>query len=204
MRAIFIMYMPGHAGHMLSRLFGLSPEAMPLIEKNALETADISTINKLNAYRFSDVKSRFETWQKFHQEYAGHKNANVLRIINAVSGHCYSCIVYPIHPCEFHHDFRKLDETEYYCVDLDLDKWGAWVEQQRATLKFNTRHHEQEYFDKYKNLHNMKLISLTKMLESEQGFQEEYLRVAHDMNITPVLDQASLLFNDWKSVRVTS
>lgn len=204
MRSIFVLYLPGHAGHMISRLFGLSPEAMPLIEKNALETADISTVNKLDTYQFVDVKSRFQTWQKFHHEYANYKDSNMLRIINAVSGHCYSCIIYPIHPYEFHHDFRKIDETEYYYVDLDLDRWGSWVEQQRAVLRFKTRHNEQKYFEEYKNSHNMELISLTKMLESDQGFQEEYLRVAHAMNITPVLDQATVLFNDWKSVRVAS
>jgi gamma-glutamyl phosphate reductase len=48
----------------------------------------------------------------------------------------------------------------------------------------------------------MEPINLTKMLSSEQEFQEEYLRVTNSMNITPVLDQAIELFNGWKTVRV--
>jgi hypothetical protein len=48
----------------------------------------------------------------------------------------------------------------------------------------------------------MKSISLTKILGSNQEFQEEYLRVAQSMNITPMLLQAVELFNDWKSVRI--
>jgi hypothetical protein len=111
-------------------------------------------------------------------------------------------VIYPIHPYEFHYDFQVIDETDCYYVDLDLAQWGEWVEQQREKLKFVDRPEEHKHFETYKTLHNMKAISLTKMLGSNQEFQEEYLRVAQSMNITPMLSQAVELFEDWKSVRI--
>lgn len=194
--------MPGHAGHMIARLFGLSPEIIPLATKNYLKSLSIPAINKLDLYRFSEVKARFKTWQDFHKSFADHKDIIAIRATNAVNQHLYSCEIYPIHPCEFHHDFQELDQTECYYVQLDLDRWGPWVEQQRKELKFIDRPSEHEYFEKYKKLYDMKPISLTKLLGTDQEFQEEYLRVAHSMNISPVLSQAIELLKDWKSVRL--
>jgi len=202
MKTIFIVYMPGHAGHMISRLFGLSPETIPLAGKNNLKSLTIPSLNRLELYKFSNVKTRFRTWQDFHRAFADHKDYPAVRATNAVNGHQYSCVIYPIHPYEFHYDFQVIDETDCYYVDLDLSQWGEWVEQQREELKFVDRPEEHQYFETYKTLHNMKSISLTKMLGSSQEFQEEYLRVAQSMNITPMLSQAVELFNDWKSVRI--
>lgn len=202
MKTIFVVYMPGHAGHMIARLFGLSPEIIPLTTKNYLKSLSIPAINKLDLYRFSKVKTTFKTWQDFHRSFADHKDMIAVRATNAVNRHLYSCEIYPIHPYEFHHDFQELDQTECYYVQLDLDQWGPWVEQQRKELKFIDRPSEYEYFEKYKKLHDMKPISLTKLLGTDQEFQEEYLRVAHSMNISPTLAQAIELLKDWKGVRL--
>lgn len=208
MKSVFIMYMPGHAGHLIARLFGLSPETMPLVDKNLLDiflkhgTGIRITTSRLELYQFKNVKDKFDSWQAFHRSFADHKDSNILRLINAFGGHKYTSIIYPIHPYEFHHDFQELDETECYYVDLDLLLWGSWVEQQQKELKFICRPKEQEYFEQYKGLHNMKPISLTKLLGTAKEFEEEYLRVTNSIGITPVLDQATVLFNDWKSVRV--
>lgn len=202
MKTILIMYMPGHAGHMLSRLFGLSPEAMPLVNRTLLNRINLSNINKLKMYQFSNVKKVFKSWQDFHGSYVDYKDNTDVRIVNAVNGHQYSCAIYPIHPYEFHHDFQDIDDTECYYVDLDLNCWGEWVQQQQQELKFMCRPDEQLYFDQYKHLHNMKPISLTKMLGTVDDFKDEYMQVAQSMNITPVLDQAVELFNDWRSVRI--
>jgi hypothetical protein len=204
MKTIFVLYMPGHAGHFVARLFGLSPEIIPLVRKHYLTSLTIPTLNKLDLYKFNNVKTRFKTWQEFHRSFADHKDHSAIRALNAVNGHHYSCEIYPIHPYEFHHDFQEIDETECYYVDLDMNRWGDWVEQQREELKFVDRPSEYEYFEKYKNLHSMKPISLTKLLGTDQEFQDEYLRVANAMCITPVLDQAILLLRNWKSVRVPS
>jgi hypothetical protein len=209
MKSIFVMYMPGHAGHMIARLFGLSPETMPLTNKNLLNvflrtgTGIKPTTDRLKLYQFKNVKDIFASWQEFHRSFADHKDSTNLRLINAFGGHTYTSIVYPIHPHEFHHDFQEIDETECYYVDLDLELWGSWVDQQQKELKFVCRPQEQEYFERYKILYNMKPISLTKLLGTVQEFEEEYLKITNSMNITPVLDQATVLFNEWKSIRVS-
>ncbi len=202
MKSIFVMYMPGHAGHMLARLFGLSPEAIPLVDKQLLNKVSLSTIDKESMYQFTNVKRRFKSWQDFHRSYADHKDSADIRIANAIDGHLYSCVIYPIHPYEFHHDFQDIDDTECYYVDLDLDRWGSWVDQQQQELGFVCRDNESEYFNKYKTLYNMKSINLTAMLESPDAFKEEYHRVVNNMNITPVFDQAVKLFDGWRLVRV--
>jgi uncharacterized protein YfbU (UPF0304 family) len=202
MKTIFVVYMPGHAGHFIARLFGLSPETIPLVNKRSLERTIIDTPNRLELYKFTAVKSTFKSWQDFHRRYADHKDSSNIRMANAVNGHKYSCVIYPIHPYEFHNDFQEIDETECYYVDLDLDLWGNWVSQQQQELKFEVREHEQEYFEQYKHQYNMQPISLTKLLGTRAEFQQEYLQITDAMKITPVLDQATVLLDDWKSVRV--
>lgn len=205
MKTILIMYMPGHAGHLIARLFGLSPEVMPLINKGLLERLINNKLgipkgfDKLALYKFSDVKTKFESWQDFHRAYANYKDNAEFKMLDEYGKHQHSAIIYPVHPYEFHFDYDNSDCNFYY-VDLDLDQWGSWVEQEQQKLGFVVRPDELDYFNKYKTMYNMKPISLTKLLG--QDFDSEYQRVATDMNITPVMDKAHALFQDWKSVRL--
>ena len=48
----------------------------------------------------------------------------------------------------------------------------------------------------------MKAISLTRLLESDQTFVQEYQRVCAEMQIPPLLEQALILRKDWYSTRV--
>lgn len=205
MKTILIMYMPGHAGHLIARLFGLSPEVMPLINKGLLERLVDGRygipkgFDKVALYKFSDVKTKFNSWQEFHRAYADYKDDAAFKMLDEYGRHRHSSIIYPVHPYEFHFDYDNSD-CDFYYVDLDLDQWGSWVEQEQQKLGFVVRPDELDYFNKYKTMYNMKPISLTKLLG--QDFDSEYLRVAAEMNITPVLDDAHTLFHDWKSVRL--
>jgi len=198
--------MPGHAGHLLARLFGLSHEVMPLLGKQTLERLVRlngiipQNFDRLELYRFSKVEQQFDTWQNFHRGFADYKDLEMFRKLEVRNK--FPAIIFPIHPFEFHFDIELTDNYDYYYVDLDLDTWGTWVSDAQEKLGFAVRPDEHYYFNKYQVLHNMKPIHLTKMLTNNDSFSTEYLRVAESMNLTPMLDQAQILFNDWKSVRL--
>lgn len=207
MKTVIVLYLPGHAGNFVARLFSLNPDTMPLIRQDQLEqhldrgTALPDDFDRLANYQFSSVKQEFGHWQRFHRAYADSLELPQYRLLNMFCGFRYSRIVVPIHPNEFI-DFSSPGATEFYCVDLDLDQWGTWVDAQQTLLGFCYRGDEHGDFDKQKTLCNMRPIDLTKMLHSEQDFLEEYLRICSQMQIEPQTDQALWLRNDWYSVRV--
>jgi hypothetical protein len=200
--------MPGHAGNFVSRLFSLGPETMPLIRQSVmteyidhgLEISD--TFDRLANYQFSTVSTEFDTWQEFHRAYADHKEYLFYRLLNVFCNRKYARIVFPLHPYEFDHDFSGDEDSEFFYVDLDLDIWGGWVESEQQKLQFQVRSMEKEQFDQIKHQYSMKPISLTRLLESDHAFVQEYQRVCTEMQISPLLEQALILRKDWYLTRV--
>ena len=208
MKTVIILYMPGHAGNFIARLFSLTDETMPLIRQDQLYhhldhgTPLPDTFDRLANYQFSQVKNEFDTWQKFHRAHADFLENTQYRLLNLFCGSQYSRIVLPVHPCEFESQFVPIGQCEFYYVELDLAHWGAWVQDQQKKLKFQVRGDEQAQFEICKKRYNMKPISLTHILESETSFIQEYLAICNQMMIRPLLDQAVWLRKDWYSVRV--
>lgn len=206
---MIVLYMPGHAGNFVARLFSLGPETMPLIRQQLMaESIDQGlaipdSFDRLANYRFSTVSNEFDSWQKFHRAYADNKDHISYRLLNVFCNHKYSRMVFPLHPYEFGNDLPESNNTEFYYVDLDLDLWGTWVETSRRKLHFEDRPNEREEFEEYKNSHSMKLIDLSLLLESETTFLQEYSRVCREMRISPDTEQALALRTDWYLSRVT-
>lgn len=208
MKTVIILYMPGHAGNFVARLFSLTPETMPLIRQDRLYkhidhgTPFPESFDRLANYQFSQVNQEFGQWQTFHRAFADFLDNAQYRLLNLFSGLRYSRIVLPVHPLEFESQFVPVDHCEFYYVDLDLGQWGQWVKDQQQKLDFRVRGNEQAQFDRCKHRYNMRPINLTKMLENETSFIQEYLAVCNQMMITPLLNHALLLRQDWYSVRV--
>ena len=87
-------------------------------------------------------------------------------------------------------------------MDLDLEIWKDWVDSEQQKLRFQVRPQEEEQFEYFKHQYSMKAISLTRLLESDQTFVQEYQRVCAEMQIPPLLEQALILRKDWYSTRV--
>ena len=208
MKTVIVLYMPGHAGNFVSRLFSLGPETMPLIRQSVmtkyidhgLEISD--TFDRLANYQFSTVSTEFDTWQEFHRAYADHKEYLCYRLLNVFCNRKYARIVFPLHPYEFNQDFSGDEDSEFFYVDLDLDIWGGWVESEQQKLQFQVRSMEKEQFDRIKHQYSMKPISLTRLLENDHTFVQEYQRVCTEMQISPLLEQALILRKDWYLTRV--
>ena len=45
-------------------------------------------------------------------------------------------------------------------------------------------------------------VSMTKMLDSQEGFVEEYLKACYSLEITPEVDQVMPFYQDWRVLRV--
>jgi alpha-L-arabinofuranosidase len=207
MKTVIILYLPGHAGNFVARLFSLGQETMPLLEKTMLQSSlessqEISDdFDRLENYRFSSVPTRFDNWQQFHRSFADYKEYSSYRLLNLFCKRKYSRIVFPLHPHELVADFNNQSGPEFYYVDLDIDQWGTWVNEQQTKLNFQYRPNEHEQFHNLKETHNMKSISLNHMLHSQRSFLTEYHRVCDVMNISANIDQALHLRDDWMAVR---
>jgi hypothetical protein len=208
MKTVIILYLPGHAGNFIARLFSLGNETMPLLQQHMLQhhletVTDIpDDFDRLENYRFSTVPTRFDNWQQFHRSYADYKEYSCYNLLNIYCKQKYYRIVFPLHPHEFIADFNNQFESEFYYVDLDLNLWGNWVNEQQTKLNFQYRHNEQQQFEDLKAMHNMQPISLDKLLDSQQSFLTEYHRICKVMDIEPLTQQALLLRQDWMSVRL--
>jgi hypothetical protein len=207
MKTVIVLYLPGHAGNFVARLFSMASDTMPLIRQDQLEqhldqgTALPEDFDRQINYQFSSVTQEFGDWQRFHRAYADALDLPQYRLLNVFCGFRYSRIVVPIHPNEFV-DFSSPEPTEFYCVDLDLGQWGKWVAGQQQRLGFQYRGNEHAQFDQQKKRYNMTPINITKMLNNQQDFLEEYITTCKHMQIEPQPEQALWFRDDWYSVRV--
>jgi len=207
MKTVIILYLPGHAGNFIARLFSLGHDTMPLLEKSLLQSylATAQEIpndfDRLENYRFSNITERFDDWQHFHRSFADYKECTKYRLLNTFHRQKYSRIVFPLHPYEFSNDHVSQYDSEFYFVDLDQSRHGSWVNEQQKKLNFQYRSDEHQQFNNLKQLNSMRSISLDQLLASVESFQTEYHRVCELMNISADTEQALQLRQDWMSVR---
>jgi hypothetical protein len=206
MKTVIVMYMPGHGGNFIQRLFGLSPEFMPILSRKMLRLLVNSwrpmpgSWPKLSSYYFHQILARHQTWQNFHRDTADFLDHIDYRLLNCIYNFEYN-FIYSIHPLELQTKFQELDQTDYYYVDLDT-QYDQWVDKEQQRLGFVVRPNESELFVQLKQRHQMHPISLTAMLEQSQDlFLTQYHKICTAMQITPVEDQAIMLWNNWLDTR---
>jgi hypothetical protein len=200
--------MPGYAGNFLSRLFSLGNETMPQLPCSMLEEY-ISTgkpdlnLDRLELYSFQKALDA-SSWQQFHREWADFHNQSQFQLLNVFYNSKRS-MAYQIHPHEFlklEHNIKQLDQAEFYCVELDLVKYGAWVDKQQQKLNFIVRENEASDLQTIKLKYRPNSISLTNILDSESGFLKEYIRVCELMKLIPQSAQALELYRNWARIRM--
>lgn len=206
MKTIFIMYLPGHAGQFMARLFTLGEETMPQLPIRLLENM-ISTgyqqIDRQLLYSYKHVKQQYGSWQNFHQAWADYYNDGLYRILNNSCLDNTLILVYGIHPHEFVKCQTQINNTknaEFYFVSLD-EQFQIWVDESSKQLHFHLRPDELEQYNNLQNEYHMKEISLTKMLESNDSFLSEYTRCCSEMELTAHHDDAQELYTNWVGVR---
>jgi hypothetical protein len=202
------MYLPGHAGNLINRLISLSPETIPQVsitelKKSVIDTGQAPNVgNRLELYSFKQSQ-KYPTWQDFHRDCADFYNRSLFEHFNNLFSPGFLHVVYAIHPWEFElhrKDIDQLSTAEFLVIVLD-SKYNQWVEYAQTKLNFQYRNDEIKLYHKIKQEYNMHPINLDKMLDSIDGFKEEYLSVVSKLNLTPCLDQAILLFENWYAFR---
>ena len=123
---------------------------------------------------------------------------------NLYSKRVYQTVIYQIHPREMVSDYVSIEPEDFFHIELDLQRWGHWVRQEQQRLQFVQRHDEGQQFEQLKIKFKTKPIDLNKMLDNNDNFVEEYLRICNLMKLTPVVDQALSLRKDWYDTRVKS
>lgn len=140
MRSIFIMYMPGHAGNFILRLFALSDSIMPVLKKHDLvrlvnqdkdplaggiipiltrdeldrlinqEKESLAPINRLENYKFSNDAKKYLNWQEHHRAWADYLDWPQYRYLNILHQLKYD-FMFAIHPMEFVEKFLVDEST---------------------------------------------------------------------------------------------
>jgi hypothetical protein len=203
-----IVYNPGYAGNFLVRLFSLGTEVMPqipLISLNDTTLDSYNTAQRTELYSFSKVRNSYSNWQKFHKKWLDFQHYD--NIDNMSFTDNYTHVMFAMHAPELElylNKIQSIEKVNYFYVDLDLEKYGSWLDSSRQDLNFKNRVDEDLKYNLL--LDNSTLdqrINLTAMLDSKNEFLQEYRRVCAIMNITPMEESAVLLYDGWHDTRVT-
>ena len=202
------MYMPGHAGNFLARLFSLGPETVPQMTRESLDQ-QINQIDhtgnpdRLASYAFTHAL-KFDSWQEFHRVWADYYQNWQYALYNALLQNRHDVMVYAIHP----HEFAKFETTitndhsnnQYFYVDLQ-PKYTYWAVTQQRKLQFFYRDHELYQFNEFQKKYEMQRIDLTAILDTTETFQEEYTRCCEIMGLASCPDLALSLYQEWIAIR---
>lgn len=201
-----IVYNPGYAGNFLIRLFSLGEEVVPQLPLNLLvenNSRVYSTNDRLDLYSFSDIRSQYLNWQKFHRNWTDFSHYEKLKCTLHPG---YKHIIFAMHvpELEMHKPvLQSIRNIKYFYVDLDLEKYSDWINSSQQDLNFKYRIDEKL---KYKCLVDRaapdQLINLTSMLDSPEGFLQEYCRICAIMGVAPLKEQALILYKEWYTTRV--
>ena len=201
-----IVYNPGYGGNFLLRLFSLGEDIVPQLPVNLVVENDLqvySPSDRLKLYSFSTIRSKYMNWQKFHRDWVGFDHYEKL---NCTLHSAYKHVVFAMHfpELEIHTPMlQTIQNIKYFYVDLDLKKYGNWLDSAQHDLNFKYRIDEKiKYQQSINNARPDQLINLTMMLESSDKFLQEYRRICDVMKINPVEDQALILYQEWYDTRV--
>lgn len=207
LKHIFIIYYPGYAGNFLQRIFSLSENSAPIFYKEELEKKsffELGLIEKLEKYRFSKIDRTFPDWQQYHRSWADFYDYD--DIIDLLPEGEYKSICFSMHEPEYNFFKTKIDAIDNKIilgVDLDQSYWSSWLENSQKNLKFIYRFEENKFYQKLiSELPSKHVIDLNKILDSENGFLEEYHRIC---DLTEIQEQKILaleLYRDWFDCRV--
>lgn len=201
-----IVYNPGYAGNFLLRLFSLGEDVAPqlpveLLVENNLQVYNAN--NRLDLYSFSTIRSQYINWQKFHRNWIDFSHYEK---INDILHSDYKHIVFAMHVPELEIHKPKLQfikNVKYFYVDLDLEKYSNWINAAQQDLNFKYRVDEKsKYQQLLDNCTPDQFINLTNMLDSLEGFLQEYYRICAIMGTAPLEEQALILYKEWYTTRV--
>jgi hypothetical protein len=214
-----IVYFPGHGGNFFKLCLSLSPETVPYYPKKLDtlsndECIELHNITPHQRYELNKFGSN-EDYKKIHTPVTGDRTP-MMHYDNPLINNCYSWAISGNHPDNVYEKTHWLKKMFY--LELDLEKYSKWVlsAQQYFTqnkMFFPAQHLQDLRLSKlstvqlkdelYVRCHNKtEILSMTEILDSQQGFEKQYQMACGSLGITPVMDVAIKYYQDWRKVRV--
>ena len=134
---------------------------------------------------------------------------------NTLVNNYYDWAILGNHPNDVHAPLPWLKKIFY--LELDLKKYSKWIlssfryfssngmffPTQDSALRAGRLSQSQLDDELYIRSHRItEILSMTDILNSQQGFERQYQNACNSLNITPVTDLAVEYYKDWRKFRV--
>lgn len=187
MQQLTILYLPGHGGRFLERLFSLHATVAPILTPEQHQTY---YNDRLSLYSFSKY-TEYRSWLQFHNEV--HDRASVL------DDPIYNFSITAAHPG----DLLDTTGTRLIAVNLTYSPFNNfWMHAFHMHNNFAPTIRVQDIVN-YSNFKDSAEITLT--LDSfllETGWEDEYYKICNHVGIPTDIDLAKQLHSSWHSARV--
>lgn len=209
-----IVYLPGCGGNFIINCLSLSKETVPYYNVNLHELGpeQVHAVLAMQAdQRINFLKiDSIENFDRIHQV----KNttqplfAPDFYYSNSLINDYFEWSVVSNHPGNYHVRLPYLQRIIY--IDIDLDIYKAWTRNAKSYFEkfgyiFNftcNLEKEMQHVDVIKKLPICLTLDMNVILQSEQGFEDQYLLACQNLDITPELDHAITLYRGWRKFRV--
>ena len=210
-----VVYFPGHGGNFVKLCLSLSPETVPhrFKDLSTLSDSECIKLHKLTAeQRFFETQYKSNlSYTKIHMSLRDPD----IHYSNPLLNNHYQWAISGNHPEDIAPRLGWLKKILF--LELDLEKYSHWIMCSHAHFKKNRL-----YFpEQSKSLEVGKLslaqeqsqqmilrqpitdtLSMTEILNSQQGFEQQYQKACDILCITPVMDTAIKFYKSWRQLRV--
>jgi hypothetical protein len=212
-RTCSVVYFPGHGGNFFKLCLSLSPETVPyytqdittLTDFQCLELRKLTSCQRQEIIKYNSIDDYIKHHSKYYVEPSFYYQ-------NKLINNYYNWAIVSNHPNDIDQRIKFLDKILY--IELDLKKYSTWISSSRKYFRSNSiffplgtlqpnELNLAQIKDKQTVLSQSatEIISMTDMLDSQQGFLDQYQKACKILNITPV-DNAVQYYLSWRHVRV--
>lgn len=216
-----VVYFPGTGGNFIKLCLSLSPETVPYYTKdlNKCNDEEILKIQSMTSAERQQIVQidNLDNFKKFH--ITRNSVTDILHVDfyykNPLINNYFEWAIIANHLDNYYDRLPWLKKIIY--IELDWNKHASWVRNAGAYFKNfsyisnfiinqdnnnipNIQQHNQVC-----ELINNQLtttISMSKILDSTDGFVEQYLLACESIGISPVIEQAVDLYRRWHKFRV--
>ena len=203
-----IIYWPGYGGHFLSFCLSLSPETVPYLNED-FKNYNKSQLDIIKNYT-AQQRKEIINYQSVTDYLRFHKKINFyepdIYYENTLINHGYKWTILSNHPNHF--EQRRSWVKKIFYVELDVEKYRDWLAWSKEKFKFpfeiydELSDEDQKLEKDFLNNPLTTIVSMTAILDSTDGFVNEYLKMCGILLLTPETDTAIEYYKEWYALRV--
>ena len=220
-KACSVIYFPGTSGNLLIFCLSLSKETVPYYHTNlnSCTNDELLEISELSASQRKHIIA-FDNATDFIKHHSPEKNLVEPGFFykNTVINDRYQWAILKNHPNTYQTRLPWLHQILY--LKLDFEKNGYWLK--NVWEHYKTQNLPPQRFGLAKLISNnyqlpdiqlaqqqeiinqkiTKVISIDNIIQSQEGFINEYQNCCNILNITPEFDQVLPFYQNWRKIRV--